>query len=76
MSAKVFKSVSAALDAISQMAIGQRIEVMGRPADVVSIPGAKTFKYVQECVVASTARPQDGRQYNRTATGFAAQEAE
>ena len=63
MKARVFVSVRTALDAVYNMAIGQRIIVMGRPADVVSIPGAKTFKYVRECVVASTARPDDGRKF-------------
>jgi hypothetical protein len=63
MAAKVFVSVSAALDAVYNMAVGQRIVVMGRHANVVSIPGGMTFKYARECVVASTARPADGRNY-------------
>ena len=70
MKARVFKSVSAALNAVYNMAIGQRIVVMGRPADVVSIPGGMTFKYVRECVVASTARPNDGRTYNTACKGM------
>jgi hypothetical protein len=62
MKAKVFMSVRAALDAVDKMAKGQRIEVMGRPADVVSIPGGMTFKYVKGSD-ASTARPDDGRKF-------------
>lgn len=63
MKARMFMSVSDALDAVYNMAVGQRIVVMGRDANVVSIPGGMTFKYVRECVVASTTRPDDGRKF-------------
>jgi hypothetical protein len=69
MIAKVFTSVSAALDHVQDMAKGQRIIVMGRPADVVPIPGGMTFKYIKGSD-ASTMRPADGRVYNTACKGM------
>jgi hypothetical protein len=62
MAAKVFVSVSAALDAVHNMAIGQRIVVMGRDAHVANGFGAKVIQYDRQSVT-TTARPADGRKY-------------
>jgi len=67
--AQVFTSVSAALQAVEKMAVGQRIVVMGRNAHVVNGIGCKTVQYDKQSLSA-TARPVDGRAFNRVNNGL------
>jgi hypothetical protein len=61
-----FASVSAALARLEKLAIGERIEVAGRSADVIACEGSKVFRYTHESVVADTSRPPDGRKFVNT----------
>jgi len=65
---QVFTSVSAVLQAIEKMAVGQRVVVMGRDAHVVHGIGAKTVQYDRQSQ-AVTARPADGRKFVANGAG-------
>lgn len=59
---KSFSSVSIALSQIDSLAIGQRVEILARPAHVIEIHGSRTIQF-NTSHQETTSRPDDGRRY-------------